>query len=269
MQSSAALNLDSLEIDDIAKRGVGSLERKEQERLLELLGAMERRQARNLFADLFPDNDNTLADGTVIYSRARYARHVEFFNAGLKYRERCFLAANRVGKTTGAAYECTCHLTGKYPHWWRGRRFANPISAWACGKQDETTRDIVQAALLGDVSWDTPDGRKGFSGKGMIPVNLIGRATWKRGVDDLADVVMIKHASGAWSKLGFKSYKQGRGSFEGTARDLIWLDEECPLDVYGECLVRTATTNGLIMLTFTPLEGLTETVMQFQMGAKL
>ena len=44
----------------------------------------------------------------------------------------------------------------------------------------------------------------------------------------------------------------------------IWLDEEPPLDVYGECLIRTATTNGIIMLTFTPLEGLSDTVLQFQ-----
>ena len=35
------------------------------------------------------------------------------------------------------------------------------------------------------------------------------------------------------------------------------------MDVYGECLIRTATTNGILMLTFTPLAGLTETVLQF------
>jgi len=55
-------------------------------------------------------------------------------------------------------------------------------------------------------------------------------------------------------------------SFEGTEQDLIWLDEECPLSIYTECVTRTMTTNGLIMLTFTPLEGLTETVMQFLPG---
>ena len=43
----------------------------------------------------------------------------------------------------------------------------------------------------------------------------------------------------------------------------FWLDEEPPLDVYGECLIRTATTNGIIMLTFTPLSGMSNVVLQF------
>ncbi len=38
---------------------------------------------------------------------------------------------------------------------------------------------------------------------------------------------------------------------------------EPPLDVYGECVIRTATTNGIVMLTFTPLEGMSEVVMSF------
>ena len=35
------------------------------------------------------------------------------------------------------------------------------------------------------------------------------------------------------------------------------------MDVYGECLIRTASTNGIIMLTFTPLLGMSEVVMSF------
>ena len=43
---------------------------------------------------------------------------------------RCFLAANRVGKTEGVGgYELTCHLTGEYPDWWEGRTFDDPIEA--------------------------------------------------------------------------------------------------------------------------------------------
>ena len=78
--------------------------------------------------------------------------------------------------------------------------------------------------------------------------------------------MQVRHVSGGWSRLGFKAYEQGRGSFEGTAKHVIWLDEECPLDVYGECLIRTATTGGITMLTFTPLQGITETVRQFMLG---
>ena len=56
---------------------------------------------------------------------------------------------------------------------------------------------------------------------------------------------------------------QGPGSFEGTAQHGIWLDEEPPMDVYGECVIRTMTTDGIILITFTPLAGLSEVVMGF------
>jgi phage terminase large subunit-like protein len=65
-----------------------------------------------------------------------------------------------------------------------------------------------------------------------------------------------------------KSYEQGRGSFEGTSQHVIWLDEECPMDVYGECLIRLMTTQGVLLLTFTPLEGMSETVLQFQLASE-
>jgi phage terminase large subunit-like protein len=73
----------------------------------------------------------------------------------------------------------------------------------------------------------------------------------------------LQIVAAALETLGLKSYQQGRGSFEGTSLHVIWLDEEPPVDVYGECLIRTATTNGIIMLTFTPLEGLSDVVMSF------
>ncbi len=172
------------------------------------------------------------------------------------------LAANRVGKTEGVGgYETTLHLTGQYPNGWEGRKFRKPISGWAAGKINETTRDIVQKKLFGPITFDGP--RKRVAGTGLIPGDLIGDITWKQGVQDLIDTVKIKHVSGDWSILGMKSYQQGRGSFEGTEQEVIWLDEEPPLDIYSECLMRTMTTDGLVMLTFTPLEGMSDVVLAF------
>lgn len=169
---------------------------------------------------------------------------------------------HNTGKTFGmGGYETTCHLTGLYPDWWTGRRFATPVRLWAAGKTNETTRDIVQATLCGDIAYEGQ--RKIVTGTGLIPGALIGGITWKQGVADLIDTVKVKHVSGRNSLLGFKSYQQGRGAFEGTSQHGIWLDEEPPLDIYGECLIRTATTGGIIFLTFTPLEGMSETVLQF------
>src|ERR1017187_2243178 len=56
------------------------------------------------------------------YRRELYPRHMEFLAAGATFRERLFMAGNRTGKTETGAYELTCHLTGQYPAWWRGKR---------------------------------------------------------------------------------------------------------------------------------------------------
>src|SRR5580698_10076444 len=57
--------------------------------------------------------------------RELYPKQIEFFAAGSQYKERLFMAANRVGKTVAGAFEAACHLTGGYPIWWEGRRFDN------------------------------------------------------------------------------------------------------------------------------------------------
>lgn len=199
-------------------------------------------------------------DGTKIIAVIPIGRHKVYDFTVPVYHSYC--AGGLVHHNTeSGAYECALHLTGQYPTWWDGRRFDKPVRLWAAGKTNETTRDIIQDKLLGSVAFASS--RKTFSGTGMIPGDTIGGVTWKQGVADLADTIKIKHKSGGWSTLGLKSYQQGRGSFEGTAQQVIWLDEEPPVDVYGECLIRTATTRGLVMLTFTPLEGLSDTVMSF------
>ncbi len=186
--------------------------------------------------------------------RELYPKHMEFIAAGKKYKERCMLAANRVGKSWIGGYELTCHLTGLYPKWWNGRKFDAPIRAWACGDTSNTVRDIIQEIVLG------PHGRHGT---GMIPKRLIERVTAKRNVADSVADIYVHHVSGGSSVLGLKSFDQGREAFQGTAQDVVWLDEESSLAIYSECLVRTMTTHGMTMCTFTPLLGLSDTVLYF------
>lgn len=235
----------------------------------QVMEAVALRAKQRLMYRLFPDEDH-LSDRPedTFHARERYPKHLEFFRAGATHRERLAMMANRVGKTLGlGGYETTLHLTGLYPDWWEGRRFDRPIRAWAAGKAQDTTRDIVQTTLLGDILGSGQDRRP--AGTGTIPGSKIGKLTWKAGsVTNCVDVVKVLHKSGGWSTLGFKAYSQGRGSFEGTAQHLIWFDEEPPEDVYGEALIRTATTNGLMLVTFTPLEGLSNVVKSF-LGSEL
>ena len=208
----------------------------------------KRRAEYNRILSFYPDSGPL--------RRELYPKHLEFFQAGAIHRERCFLAANRVGKTEGVgAYETTLHLTGEYPDWWVGRRFDHAIDAWAVGESSKTVnREILQPKLLG---------KPGHLGTGMIPGRCIVRAVPKPNVPEAIETVYVAHSSGRESTLTLKSYEQGRESFQGAEKHLIWLDEECPKDIYVECLMRTMTTNGLIILTFTPLLGLTELVKDF------
>lgn len=188
-------------------------------------------------------------------SRSAYAKHMDFFRAGAEFQERCFMAANRVGKTIVGAYETTLHLTGRYPDWWEGRRFDEPVDWWAAGDTSETTRDIVQLELLGP---------KEDMGTGMIPKRyLVGEPSARRGVSDAVDTAKVQHISGGISSLGFKSYDQGRKKFQGTKKHGCWLDEEPEAPIYDETMLRLMTTNGLMLCTFTPLMGLTEIALRF------
>jgi phage terminase large subunit-like protein len=183
-----------------------------------------------------------------------HEKQLAFHRAGEQARERLFLAGNRCGKTLCGAYETAMHLTGRYPSWWQGCRFKQPVHAWAASVTVEATRDILQRVYLGDMQ---------TGGAGVIPPEAVGRITHRRGVSEAVDEVAVRHHSGGWSKLGFKSYDQGWEKFQGTARHIVHLDEEPGIEVYEECVLRTATVKGHILLTMTPLQGLTELCEQF------
>ena len=193
------------------------------------------------------------------YRYVKYPKHLEFFNAGSMHRERLFMAANRVGKTITGGFEGVCHATGIYPHWWTGKTFDHPTEGWVAGDTGQTTRDILQDTLLGFPT--------GPIGTGMIPGDLITQVRRRAGIADAIDTVKIRHVSGGESIIGFKSYDQGRRSFQGTGKHWIWFDEECPQDVYGEALIRTMTTNGMMFVTFTPLQGQTKFIQDFMKDA--
>ena len=109
------------------------------------LREIARRKSQRLFYHMYPDQDTPTPawalgeqiDNDLIYARDKYSKHMAFFRAGAQYPERCFRAANRIGKTMGGGgYELSCHLTGEYPDWWEGRRYDRPIRGWAAGKTE-------------------------------------------------------------------------------------------------------------------------------------
>lgn len=231
---------------------LAGLSAQDREEATMLLAEFKKRKEQRKFFLMYPEEGE--------HRRALYPKHMEFVAASKDYKETCMLAANRVGKTVVGSYACTAHVTGRYPPWWEGKRFDEPVQAWAAGDTAKNVRDILQKELLG------PHNARGT---GMIPGEDIMRCTPKAGVPDAVDTVFIKHyddrgEQDGISELQLKSYDQGRVAFQGTEQHVVWLDEECPMEVYTECLIRTMTTKGIVYLTFTPLKGITDVVRLFQ-----
>lgn len=187
-------------------------------------------------------------------ARAGYVQHMKFIENTNKYRESCFMAANRAGKSETGAYAVAVWLTGLYPDWWHGKRFDRPVDVLVSGETGKLVRDSIQQKLLG---------KPGEMGTGMIPRDYIIASRPKAGIPDAIDTVRIKHKGGE-STLQFQSYDQGRTAFQATARDIILEDEEPPIEIHNENLIRTMTTGGIVLLTFTPLKGLSDTVISMQ-----
>ena len=152
---------------------------------IELLKLLEEKTRR--------DKENAL------WAFSPYVWQKEFYEAGIENKQRLLMAANRVGKTRSSCIELAYHLTGRYPEWWTGIRFDFPINAWALGVSGEQIRDVLQYELFGSLDKD------GFDGEGLIPEKYTGTIT-RSMTPKLAKDVKVKHVSGLWSTVSFKSY---------------------------------------------------------------
>lgn len=228
---------------DLYASGLNSQDQKE---LLECLDIIANDQKYNKLASLFPDTGDL--------SRDKYPKHISFFSASKDWTETAFVAANRVGKTIAGGCATSYHATGLYPDWWDGWRLNRPGLIWCGGDTSYTVRDIIQKCLIGE--FFDPGG-------GLIPKELIilEECKTRRGVADAYEIIRVRHVTGGVTTIVFKTYEQGRATWQGTEVDFIWVDEECPQDVYGEALIRLMTTQGRICTTFTPLQGVTDLVL--------
>lgn len=146
------------------------------------------------------------------------------------------------------------HATGLYPNWWEGRRWDRAIVGWAAGVTGESTRDNPQRILLG---------RPGSWGTGAIPKSNLVDTSSSRGLADAVDTIRVRHTSGDVSTIQLKSYEKGREKWQGETLDFVWFDEEPPAPIYSEGLTRTNATDGMTLITFTPLLGMTDVVRRF------
>lgn len=195
------------------------------------------------------------------YHQLKYFRpfghQLEFFKTGVNER-RGILAANRIGKTVSTCYETAMHLTGLYPDWWEGHRFPSPITAMVAGEGWSQVALVLQNELLGTQDVKITENL----GSGAIPRECIITSTMRNdGANCIG--VEIKHKSGGNSYLLFANYTQEVRQLQGFKLNLAVFDEQPPDDFFSEIVTRTATTQGKVLCSFTPLKGLNGLVSKF------
>ncbi|EPT9873086.1 terminase large subunit domain-containing protein [Escherichia coli] len=185
-----------------------------------------------------------------------YPFQLDWIKASLTHRQRYLSAANRIGKTFGAAMELAVHITGLYPDDWEGRKLEtdSPMTFWAIGVSQESVNSVLMKELLGVSDCRNLAGL----GTGAIPKDCIDSFSMvKDGARCLQ--IRINHVNGMQNTLHFFASTQDESVFFGAAVHYILMDEQFKneSELYAQCLTRTATTEGLISVTATPELGIT------------
>ena len=195
------------------------------------------------------------------FNQLKYFRPFEhqskFFLTG-QHERRGILAANRIGKTVSTCYETAMHLTGLYPDWWQGHRFTTPITCMVAGEGWSQVALVLQNELLGTQDVKITENL----GTGAIPRSCIIADTMRNdGANNIG--CEIRHISGSNSYLLFANYTQEVRQLQGFKLNLAVFDEQPPDDFFSEIVTRTATTQGKVLCSFTPLKGLNGLVSKF------
>ncbi|RZI45120.1 terminase large subunit domain-containing protein [Candidatus Finniella inopinata] len=170
-----------------------------------------------------------------------HPKHLEFHTLGNQAKERLFLAANRIGKTMACSLEVCMHLTGTYPDWWTGHRYTKPINAWVAGVSGKEVFEILERRYFDGMAGEEP----------WIHESLVA---YRNRSDHR---YQIRHSSGGFSDLRFKTYEQKREAWQGAKLDVCHLDEEPPLEIYTEASLRLMSTSpdhyGMMLVSATCL----------------
>jgi phage terminase large subunit-like protein len=212
------------------------LSRAELERRHALLSARVKARRQNKLADFLP-----------------HAKQLEVIRATRDFRAIAARWGNQSGKTLGFSYITSVWATGQYPNGWEGRVFHGPTNGWIIGESTAAVRDVAQRYLVG-----VEGGEPGF-----IPPDRIAKVIRSHGAGDAIDQLHVRHASGAVSTIGFKSYDMQREKLQGSTLNWFWADEEPPAETWTELLARLIATDGTALASFTPLAGMNRVIPWF------
>lgn len=166
----------------------------------------------------------------------------EAFHRSLK-RLRFVFGGNRAGKTVAAAVEAAYRIAGEHP-FDPGIKQKGPQSGWIVSPTFEVQREAAQRVLL-----------KYLPQTRLLWVRPIYRDKARDYLDRIE--ARVAHGRGKFREITvtFKSAEQGRTAFQGASIPWIWIDEEVPIDIFTECLMRVMDVKGEIWGAMTPLIG--------------
>lgn len=168
-------------------------------------------------------------DQGAIYFFRPLASQMQFLKAQGTNKISGFFAGNRTGKSTTGAVSVVAAMIDKHPFW--------------------TIETPPSRRLIWCVSLDFTTARRTTIQKVIeyAPTDMVAR--WY----EQDKILKFKHGG----EIQFRSAEVGREHFQGAEIDCCWMDEEPPEDVFQECMARTVDRRGKILLTMTPLKGMT------------
>ena len=230
---------------------------------IEAAEALSQKYKYNKAAFYFPDTGK--------YSRDKYPRQMDLMRAGKTHRIRAFIGGNSSGKSLWLALEAYFHLSGKYPEWWQGHRFNEPIEAWLCGLDAKALRAGLQRILFGGIGKD--DIGTGIIAREDLTADDKSLQVWSMGgTSNCIGQFRVRHYTNnefdGWSTVEFMTYEQGWKAFQGPTKQFIGFDEE-PDDgkVFAECIARLRGKDGgkpgHFLAAFTPTDGCRDVYLAF------
>lgn len=145
---------------------------------------------------------------------------------------RAMFGGNRSGKTEAGGAETGFYA--KQSQEYRSRPMRKDVKILVGSESNEYNRDVIVPKLR----------------KWISKSHIVKEVRIQRGFVDFWEL-----AGGGLIK--FKNYEQEADKWAGDDYDLIWLDEQPPHDIWKECLLRIIDRDGGILLTMTPIKGMT------------
>lgn len=167
----------------------------------------------------------------------------EVDEAAEKYRDILVLGGNRSGKSTWAG-KFVMRLLAQKPD----------SRAWCFQTTNDNSISMQQPVL-----WDFMPAELRKAKRTQV-TNI--SYTQKNGFSE--NTFVLPNRSQCW----FRNYAQDIKTIEGGEVDVVWCDELVPLDWLETIRYRLVTRNGILIVTFTPIEGYSPTVKEYLQGAK-